>query len=200
MNVSESEWFWAPPARQPIIGRKATVLMCRTRQPLNLPQVCCSCGRSKGKYRKLRVVELTKREAALGVAEALTGHAGHVVAAVRMLTEQKVQIPCCSMCRSLHRWGMVAGIMIILLAVAVFASFASLDQDTKLKMPVWQDFVVVVGAFVLVIIGGVVSAWFTWKSFGVLVYRFADGLLYYEFWSSKYHEYLKTRGPHDTVV
>ncbi len=171
------------------------VLMCRTRQPLNLPQVCCCCGRPNGRYRKLRVVELTKREAALGVAEALTGQAGHVVAAIRLLAEQRVEIPCCSLCRSLHYWGMFGGIMIILLAVAVFASFASIDRATKMRMPVWQDFVVVVGGFVLVIIGGVVSAWSTWKSLGVLVYRFSDGLLYYEFWSSKYHEYLKVKVP-----
>ena len=195
MNVAEGEWFWASPARQPIVGRKPLVLMCRTQQPLNLPRVCCRCGRPDGSYRKLRVVELTKRQAVLGVAESLTGHAGHVVAAVRLLAEQRVPIPCCSFCRALHYWGMLAGVGIILLAVAVFVGFASVDRAPKLRMPVWQDFVVVVGGLVLVIIGGVVSAWCTWKSLGVLVYRFADGLLYYEFWSPKYYEYLKVKAP-----
>ncbi len=199
MNVAESGWFWARPTKQPIVGRKALVLMCRTQQPLNLVQVCCRCGRATGRYRKLRVVELTKHEAVLGVAESLTGPAGHIVAGIRLLTDQKVQIPCCSLCRSLHNWGMLAGIVFIMLAVAAFAGFASMDQATKLRMPVWQDFVIVVGGLVLVIIGGVVSAWFTWKSLGVLVYRFSDGLLHYEFWSPKYYEYLKVKVP-DRIV
>lgn len=68
-----------------------------------------------------------------------------------------------------------------------------MDQPAALRVPVSETFAVVVGGIALVLVGCVVSEWFAWKSLGVLVYRYSDGLLYYEFWSSKYHEYLKER-------
>ena len=59
------------------------------------------------------------------------------------------------------------------------------------RMPVWVTFAVVVGGLILVVIGGIVSALFTWNATSVLVYRTRENSLYYEFWSSDYQEYLK---------
>jgi len=125
-------------------------------------------------------------------AELVTGQFGHIIAGVHLLTQQKIAVPGCSACWGLHRRGMAAGLAIIVIAAGMFIGFASLDHDVKLRMPVWVTFAVVVGALVLVVIGGIVSALFSWQATSVLVYRAREGGLYYEFWSPAYQAYLKT--------
>ncbi len=108
------------------------------------------------------------------------------------MTQQKISVPSCPDCWTLHRRGMAVGLGIIAIAAGVFVGFASLDHEVKLRMPVWVTFAVVVGSLMLVLIGGAVSALFSWRATSVLVYRAPKNGLYYEFWSPSYQEYLKT--------
>ena len=184
-------WLRARPLRQPIVGHRKSVLSCVTPTPLNLPAVCCRCGKPTDKTRTVRVVESPVGQVALTGAELVAGHFGHIVAGIHLLTQQKISVPGCPGCWSWHRRGMAAGLAIIAIAAGLFIGFASLDRDVKLRMPVWVTFAVVVGALILVLIGGIVSALFTWHATSVLVYRAREGGLYYEFWSPDYQEYLK---------
>jgi len=185
-------WFWARPLRQPIVGHKKSVLGCVTHTPLKLPAICCRCGNPTNKTRTVRVVDSSAGQAALTGAELVAGHFGHIVAGIHLLTQQKISVPGCPACWTLHRRGMAAGLAIIAIAAGFFIGFASLDHDVKLRMPVWVTFAIVVGALILVVIGGIVSALFTWHATSVLVYRTRENGLYYEFWSPVYQEYLKT--------
>jgi hypothetical protein len=124
--------------------------------------------------------------------ELAAGHVGHIVAGIHLLTRQKVSIPSCPKCWALHRWGWAAGMALIAMAIALFVGTASIDHDTKLRMPDWVDLAVIVGSFTLIIIGGAVSALFTWNATSVLIYSAREHGLYYEFWSGHYHDFLKT--------
>src|SRR5258708_1070000 len=128
------KWFWAPPLKQPIIKRRGLVRACVATAPLDLADVCCRCGKPKAKLRSLRVVEASKAGAVLKGAEML---GGPMIAGIRLLTQTKVMVPCCSACNSLHRWGMVAGVGIILVGIGTFVGFASMDRDAKLRLPTW---------------------------------------------------------------
>jgi hypothetical protein len=86
---------------------------------------------------------------------------------------------------------MIAGLTIILVAFGLLVGFASMDQDTKLRMPVWLTFAAVVVPLIMVAVGGTVSALFTARATSVLIYSTGENCLYYEFWSPKYQEYLK---------
>jgi len=189
-------WFLARPLRQPIVGHRKSVVACVTPAPLNLPAICCRCGNPTDKTRSVRVVESAAGQAALTGVALVTGHFGHIIAGVHLLTQQKISVPGCPACWGLHRMGMAAGLAIIAIAAGVFIGFASLDHDVKLRMPVWITFAVVVGGFILVVIGGIVSALFSWQATSVLVYRARESGLYYEFWSPVYQEYLKTGAKH----
>ena len=189
-NIQPLSWFTASPLRQPIIGHKKVVLACVTPTPLNLPAVCCRCGKPTDKTRTVRVVDSPAERVALAGAEFLSG-IGPIVAGVHLLTQKKIPVPGCPACWGWHRTGMAVGLAIIAIAAGLFIGFASLGDDTKLRMPVWITFAVVVGGLFLVVIGGIVSALFTWNATSVLVYSTRENSLYYEFWSSDYQEYLK---------
>ena len=100
-------WFMARPLRQPIIGRRESVLACVTPGPLNLPGVCCRCGAPTDQSRPVKVVETSKADAVVSGAAFLAGHLGHIIAGARLLTQQKVAVPNCAACWSLHRRGFV---------------------------------------------------------------------------------------------
>src|SRR5262245_15063241 len=95
-KIQNPMWFRARPLRQPFVGRKESVLACVTPAPLNLPPICCRCGKPTNKSRTVRVVESSKGEALLMGAELVTGHFGHIIAGVRLLTQQKISAPTCS--------------------------------------------------------------------------------------------------------
>jgi len=145
MTRRNPSWSWVAPLRQPIVGRSKMVLACLTPGPLTLPDVCCHCGQPTEKSRPVRVVESNKGEGIMQGAQMLAGHVGSIVAGVRVLTQPKIMVPSCSACWSIHRRGIIAGLTIILVAFGLLVGFASMSQDTKLRMPVWLTFAAVVG-------------------------------------------------------
>ena len=186
-----TKWVWAPPLRKPIIKGRPLVLGCITEGPLELGNVCCRCGKPSAKKHAVKVVETSKAQVIVHGATMLAGPIGHIVTGIQQLTQEKVKIPCCSSCRALHRWGLAAGIALFLLAAGIFAGLMSMDDAARLRMPTWVTFTIIVGCFVLVAVGCGVSALFDWRSLSVMIYRVPGGLMYYEFWSDRYYDFLK---------
>ena len=73
-----------------------------------------------------------------------------------------------------------------------------MGEDTKLRMPVWVTFAMVVGSLITVAVGGTISALLTARATSVLIYRTRENCLYYEFWSPNYQEYLKSGMGYET--
>jgi hypothetical protein len=192
MTTKHPVWLWARPLRQPVVGRRDFILACVSPGILDLPGSCCRCTKPTEKSRPVTVVETSGGGAVLAGAEFLTGHLGHIVAGVRLLAAQKIAVPTCPACWSLHRRGVFVGLAIILTGFATFVAFSMLDETTKLRMPVWVTFAAVVGTFIVVIIGGTVSALLTARATSLLIYRTRENQLYYEFWSPQCQEYLKS--------
>ena len=191
-NSQIPAWFWDRPLRQPVIGRRKSVLACVTLAPLDLPANCCRCGKPTGESRAVRVIECSKGEAGFALAEIFGGHAGHIARVVRFLTRQKIVVPNCPACWTLRRWGMAAGFVLIAFAVAAFIGLATMDHDAKLRTPDWIICAIVAGALLLGFLGGGMAALFRWRAIAVLVYHNTrKNSLYYEFWSPDYQKYLE---------